>query len=61
MAESLLGDIFVPNLQGIPEYIEHHKPSTVMTAVGVTQAMDGLMTAQLAVLQAKAEEWAKSI
>ena len=60
-AESLPGKLFVPNLEGTPESIQRHDPSTETTAVGVTQAMDGSMTAQLELLKNKADEWSASI
>ena len=59
--ETLPGDICVPNLQGTPELIERHDPSTATMAVGITQSMDGSMTAQLDILREKAEDWSKSI
>ena len=58
---SLPGDITVPNLQGVPTVIDRHDPEVAIKAVGVTQAMDGSMDAQLTVLQDKAEEWADLI
>ena len=59
--ESLPGTIVVPALDGTPTIIERHEPSEPTTAVGVTQAMDGSMQAQLEVLKERADEWAQGI
>ena len=59
--ESLPGQLVMPALDGTPTVIERHEPSDPTTAVGVTQAMDGSMQAQLDILKARADEWAQGI
>jgi hypothetical protein len=51
------GKLTIPVPQGDPVEITRHDASEAIKVVGVTQALDGNMTAQIKVLQDKAETW----
>ena len=59
--ETMQADIEMPDLAGNMKTITRHEPMIATTAVGVVQALDGSMQAQVAVSKEKADTWAKSI
>jgi hypothetical protein len=58
---SLPGLLTIPVPNGAPVVITRHEPSDAIKVVGVIQALDGNMAAQLEKLQIKAEQWGKQI
>jgi hypothetical protein len=55
--EDHLGEILVPDLSGTVQPIMRIEPSEAVKVVGIYQAMDGNMRAQVAALTEKANEW----
>jgi hypothetical protein len=55
------GTLTIPVPNGDPVLITRHEPSEAIKVVGVMQALDGNMTAQLETLQQKADQWGEQI
>jgi hypothetical protein len=55
------GSAHHPSPQGEPVSITCHASSDAIKVVGITQALDGNMVAQLQVLQDKAHTWGAQI
>jgi hypothetical protein len=60
-ADDTPGDILVPDLQGTLQPITRLDPSEAVKVVGVHQAMDGNMKAQVQALKDKADTWGEKI
>jgi hypothetical protein len=58
---SVPGTLTIPVPTGDPVTLTRHDPSDVIKVVGVMQALDGNMSAQIATLQSKAEQWGEQI
>jgi len=58
---TLPGHLTIPVPNGAPVNITRHDPADAIKVVGVTQALDGNMTAQLRALQTKAITWGEQI
>jgi hypothetical protein len=55
------GMLTIPVPNGKPVTITRHDPSEAIKMVGVMQALDGNMIAQVDTLQAKAGKWGEQI
>jgi hypothetical protein len=55
------GTLTIPVPNGNPVTITRHEPSEAIKVVGVMQALDGNMMAQVDILQAKANKWGEQI
>jgi hypothetical protein len=60
-AASQPSTLTIPVPNGDPVLITQHEPSEVIKVVGVMQALDGNMAAQLETLQKKADQWGEQI